>query len=186
MPHNLDPRSDQQLIAAIHDGDWAAFDALYHRYRDWTFRLAWRFTDHESDAYDTVQEVFTYLAKKLSERLDLRAGMTTLLYPAVKHTALTLKRKRLRTHHLPDNFDLPAMPHGPDHAAPALRVELAHLLQSLSPQHREVLLMRFVDEMSLEEIAAALKIPIGTAKSRLHHALGAVRENQALCRRLEQ
>jgi RNA polymerase sigma-70 factor (ECF subfamily) len=47
----------------------------------------------------------------------------------------------------------------------------------LSAGQREVLLARFVDEMSLEEIAAALEIPLGTVKSRIHNALATLRDD---------
>jgi RNA polymerase sigma-70 factor (ECF subfamily) len=49
-------------------------------------------------------------------------------------------------------------------------------LASLSDVHREILLMRFVDDMTQPEIAAALDLPLGTVKSRLHHAILAARQ----------
>ena len=55
------------------------------------------------------------------------------------------------------------------------RSELAAVLAILPEEQREVLLMRFVDDMSLQEIAAALSIPIGTIKSRIYHALQKLR-----------
>src|SRR6185295_4973454 len=108
------------------------------------------------------------------------SGLTSLLYPAAKHTALALKRKRLRLQMLPEEIEIPAAAEGPDQ--PAARAELAAALSGLSDAHREVLLMRFVDDMSLEEIATALAIPLGTAKSRLHHALQGLKEDSRLRR----
>ncbi|MEI8195402.1 MAG: sigma factor-like helix-turn-helix DNA-binding protein, partial [Phycisphaerae bacterium] len=55
------------------------------------------------------------------------------------------------------------------------RTELAVVLAVLPSAQREVVLMRFVDDLSLEEIAAALAIPLGTVKSRLHQALAVLR-----------
>jgi RNA polymerase sigma-70 factor (ECF subfamily) len=178
VAEKADNPSDQELVAAVNAGDWAAFDVLYHRYRDWTFRLAWRFGGDENDAQDVVQEVFVYLAGKFRVGLELRAGLTTLLYPAVKHTALALRHKRGRTAELADGMDVPARPAGatPD----ALRESLAGVLQGLSNAHREVLLMRFVDDLTLDEIATALAIPVGTVKSRLHHAIAGLREDEHL------
>jgi RNA polymerase sigma-70 factor (ECF subfamily) len=49
-------------------------------------------------------------------------------------------------------------------------------VRTLPPAQREVVLLRFVDDFSLPQIAAALAIPVGTVKSRLHHALEALRE----------
>jgi RNA polymerase sigma-70 factor (ECF subfamily) len=178
VPEKDDPRTDAQLVASVNAGDWAAFDALYHRHKEWAYRLAWRFTQNETDAHDALQETFTYLARKLRAGLDLRAGITTLLYPAVKHTALAIRRKRRRQESLDDEIPIPAPPQTPDGATQ--RQLLASALGGISDAHREVLLMRFVDDMTLEEIAAALAIPVGTAKSRLHHALKALRDDKRL------
>lgn len=184
-------RSDLELVAAVRRGDWSAFDALYFRHRDWTYRLAWRFCGEENEALDVVQEVFIYLAGKFrEEHFTLRASITTLLYPAVKHTALALKRKRRRlglgflapggdADSNDCDIPIPAKNTADPHA---VRSELAAVLATLSDAHREVVLMRFVDDLSLEEIAEALAIPLGTAKSRLHHALAALREDPSIRR----
>jgi RNA polymerase sigma-70 factor (ECF subfamily) len=58
-----------------------------------------------------------------------------------------------------------------------VRAELAAALAGLSPPQREVVLMRFVDDLELAEIAAALDVPLGTVKSRLHHALARLRDD---------
>jgi len=55
-------------------------------------------------------------------------------------------------------------------------------MASLPEIYREVVLRRFVDDFSLEEIGQALHIPLGTVKSRLHHALAALRANPAVQR----
>jgi len=58
------------------------------------------------------------------------------------------------------------------------RSELATVLTILPDEQREVLLMRFVDDMTLEEIATALNIPLGTVKSRMHNALKRLRHDR--------
>jgi RNA polymerase sigma-70 factor (ECF subfamily) len=64
----------------------------------------------------------------------------------------------------------------PDPTTPATgRAELATALAALPHDQREVVLMRFVDDMSLDEIALALSVPTGTVKSRLHRALQTLR-----------
>ncbi|HVT81908.1 MAG TPA: sigma-70 family RNA polymerase sigma factor [Phycisphaerae bacterium] len=182
MPEKDDSRTDAELVAAVNGGDWTAFDRLFHRYRDWALRLAWRFTQDENDAHDALQETFIYLAKKLRTGLELRAGMTTLLYPAVKHTALAIRRKRRRQESLDEEIQIPAK----EVANSAVdREQLADALRLLSDAHREVVLMRFVDEMTLEEIAHALAVPLGTAKTRLHHALKNLRDDPRLKHWLE-
>ncbi len=75
----------------------------------------------------------------------------------------------------------PADPRGGPRGGPrdeSPRTELASALRLLPTEQRETLLMRFVDDMTLQEIADALSIPLGTVKSPLHHALKTLRENK--------
>ena len=172
MPDH-DPRSDLDLVDAANRGDVRAFEALYYRYRDWVVSLAWRFTANRDDALDVLQETFTYLLRKFPG-FRLTACMKTFLYPAVKNLSITAARKRRRI--LLDNdalLDVPA----PAEAQGDARAELASVMRSISRDHREVVLMRYVDDMSLDEIAAALGIPLGTVKSRLHNALKTLRDD---------
>jgi RNA polymerase sigma-70 factor (ECF subfamily) len=172
-----DRRTDEDLVRGANRGERDAFESLYFRYREWAYRLAWRYTANAEDAQDAVQEVFVWLAGKFPGFV-LQARMTTVLYPAVKHTALALRRKRRRER-------LGAVPELADEAEETGAGELATVLAGLSPAHREVVLMRFVDDMSMEEIAAALAIPPGTVKSRLHHALAALKDDPRIRRFFE-
>ena len=167
--------SDQELIELVNEGDTDAFEALYYRYRDWVYHLAWRFTGNQQDALDVLQETFTYLLGKFPG-FSLTASMTTFLYPVVRHISLTIRNKSRRF--TSDEEILSEL------TAPVLkdtqssRSELAAVLAVLPDEQREVLLMRFVDNMSLKEIATALNIPIGTVKSRMHHALQRLRHDR--------
>jgi RNA polymerase sigma-70 factor (ECF subfamily) len=162
-----DPRSDEALIRAINRGDAAAFEALYYRYRDWVVRLATRFTGRTDDALDVLQETFAYLLRK-TPSLRLTARMTTFLYPVVKHLSLAARRRNCRSLGCELEADVPAPPPSDNEG---LRSGLGEVMAALSPDQREVVLMRFVDDMSLAEIAGALRMPIGTVKSKLHRAL---------------
>jgi RNA polymerase sigma-70 factor (ECF subfamily) len=175
-------QSDTQLIAAANEGDEAAFAALYHRHRDWVLRLAVRFTGNSHDALDVAQETFAYLAGKLPH-LKVTAAMTTFLYPVVRNLSLALLRKRRRT--LDDQRLLDEALAPVAAARDASRAELAAVFGALSAAHREVVLMRFVDDMTLEEIAEALGVPLGTVKSRLHYSMAALREDPRTLRFFE-
>lgn len=177
MPQHppADPRSDLELIAAIERGDALAFEALYRRYREWVVRLARRFTGDDDLALDVLQEVFIYLLGRFPG-FELRARMTTFLYPAVKNLALRHKAKSDRSRgDLADAAHVPAPPASDATPGRDETEAIARAIGQLPALHAEVLLMRFVDDMALGEIALALGIPLGTVKSRLHHALGALR-----------
>jgi RNA polymerase sigma-70 factor (ECF subfamily) len=172
MPPPADPRSDQELIAAVNAGDAPAFDALYYRYRDRVMRLALRFTANHADALDVLQETFAYLFRKFPGFV-LTARMTTFLYPVVRNLSLAPRRKRRGA----QAIDEEAMPGFVPLDADAARSELAGVLVGLSPIHRDVVLLRFVDDLTIDEIADALDVPAGTVKSRLHHAIAAMRDD---------
>jgi len=153
--------SDSELIESINKGDPEAFERLYYRYRDWVYRLAWRITGNRADALDVMQETFIYLLGKFPG-FELTSSVTTFLYPAVRHISITISSKKNR---IKSEEDMPNEPQQPaSQEAELSRSELSAVLAILPDEQREVLLMRFVDDMSLQEIAAALNIPIGTVK----------------------
>jgi RNA polymerase sigma-70 factor (ECF subfamily) len=169
--------SDQELIELANKGDSDAFEVLYRRYRDWVYRLAWRFTGNQSDALDALQETFTYLLGKFPV-FELTASMTSFLYPVVRHISCTIRSNRIRfksEEAFLNEFVAPET--GQDGRN---RLELAAVLIVLPDEQREVLLMRFVDDMSLQEIASVLDVPLGTVKSRLHNALRALRSDRRI------
>ena len=166
--------SDQELIELINQGDPDAFECLYRRYRDWVHRLAWRFTGNQQDALDVLQETFIYLLGKFPG-FELTASMTTFLYPAVRHLSLAIRSKSRRFTSDEETLSEIAAPASKE--TQSSRSELAAVLTVLPDEQREVLLMRFVDDMTLQEIATALNIPLGTVKSRMHHALQTLRND---------
>lgn len=170
-----DLRNDTELIAAVNAGDADAFEALYWRYRDWIASLAWRFTGDPDLALDVMQETFLYLLRKFPG-FRLTAQLKTFLYPAVRHLSLSARRKATR--YQSSEADLEALEAsittGPEFSDDGA---LAAALMKLSASHREVLLLRFVDSLSLQEIADVTNIPLGTVKSRLHNALATLRED---------
>ena len=159
---------DRELIERANRGAADALEQLYLRHRDWVIAVAYRFCGDPEEALDVMQDAFAYLFGKFPG-FTLSAQLTTFLYPVVKHLCVDRIRKRRPTVDVNELADsLPAPP------APS-PTNIHHLLDSLPPKAREVLLLRFVDDLSLEQIAGALDIPLGTVKSRLHHAIAALR-----------
>jgi RNA polymerase sigma-70 factor, ECF subfamily len=173
---SLDPRSDLELIAAINGGDAAAFESLYFRYRDWVASLAYRFTGDSDAALDVLQETFLYFLKKFPG-FRLTAQLKTFLYPAVRNLSIAASRKTYRYQSSAAELERIEQAAAPDSGG-AGAGELPLVLAGLSEEHREVLLLRFVDGLSLAEIAQAAEIPLGTVKSRLHNALETLRHDE--------
>jgi RNA polymerase sigma-70 factor (ECF subfamily) len=177
-----DRRSDEELVATCNVGDAQeaarAFETLYRRHRDFVLRVARRFTRDRELALDALQETFAYLLRKFppaGEGLTLTARLSTLLYPVAKSSTIDAVRKARRYVGVDDEVlaELPAEP-----AAEAQPIDAA--LAALSPERREVLTLRFVDDLSLAEIAVALDVPLGTVKSRLHLAIKALRDDSRI------
>lgn len=176
MPPHDDPRADFELVAALNAGDVNAFAPLYHRHRDWVVRLAWRFTRNEQDALDVMQETFAYLARKFPD-FELRVALRSFLFPVVRNLSIAARNKTMRF--AGNDLSGPLSLRERDGVrASADRDELSLAMSYLSELHRDILLMRFVDDLTLAEIAHALNVPLGTVKSRLHHAIAALREDE--------
>ena len=161
--------TDLELVEAINRGDPSAFETLYHRYRDWVVSLAYRFCGNDDDALDVLQETFTYVHRKFPG-FELRCQFKTFLYPAIKHLAIS--RKKAARRHAPLEQDIA---HTPEHASTD---EVEKLIEDLPEEQRETVWLRFVDGLDLKEIADAMEVPLGTVKSRLHAALGAIRQKK--------
>jgi RNA polymerase sigma-70 factor, ECF subfamily len=167
--------SDLELIAAINNGDATAFETLYFRYRDWVVSLANRFTGDSDAALDVMQETFLYFLKKIPG-FRLTANLKTFLYPAVRNLSIAARRKAQR--YQATEAQLEKIENTASENSAAAPSELHLVLAGLSEEHRETILLRFVDGLSLAEIADAMEIPLGTVKSRLHIALQTLRNDK--------
>lgn len=172
MTGSDDARTDQELIQAINNGDQEAFASLYHRYRDWVINLAYRFTSNREDAIDVMQDVFIYVLGKFPG-FELTSQFKTFLYPAVKHLSIAIRKKRKRVL----EFDLQTVETmSPGETTSSLfSDDLITLLNELGETHREAVILRYVEDMTLDEIAMSLGMPVGTVKSRLHYAVTKMR-----------
>lgn len=172
-----DTRSDQELVAEMNAGDATEFDVLYQRHRDWVAALALRFTRDHATALDILQDTFLYFVKKFPG-FTLTCQLRSFLYPVVKNLSISALRKADRT----VSLDAIRGTHEAVESMTESQVRtdddgLAAALAGLSEEHREVLRLRFVEGFDLREIANAIEIPLGTVKSRLHHALEQLHRN---------
>ena len=142
---------------------------LYRRYRDWVVALAERYTGNRDDALDVLQDAFAYLFGRFPGFV-LTAQLKTFLYPVVRNLSLDRVRRRrpeVDVDTLADTLPAPPLSSGGD---------LGRVLAAMPAAQREVLLLRFADDLSLAQISEVLAIPVGTVKSRLHAALAALKD----------
>lgn len=171
----FDSLTDPELVEICNTGSRRdatdAFGVLYRRHRGYVTRVSLRFCSDRETAADILQETFIYLLRKFppsGEGLALTARLRSLLYPVAKNLTLSAVKRERRGERNVD-FEPDRLP-DPRTVDPQYE-NLAGAMAGLSARHREVLLLRFVDGMRLNEIASTLDVPPGTVKSRLHFAV---------------
>lgn len=161
------PDSDTALIAGCRQGQPEAQRACFERYRDRVHSIALHFLRGDWDAaHDVTQEVFVrFFRAAPGFRADAR--LSSYLYRAVANACTDELRRRRRF-----VFGDVAERHHPtvQHSDHSDREEVLAAVQRLSPKLRLVVLMRYFDELSYEEIAEALTVSAGTVASRLSRA----------------
>lgn len=162
-------------MAQLNAGDTRAFEVLYFRHRDWMVQVARRFCGDDELALDVLQETCLYFLRKFPG-FELTCQLRSFLYPAIRHLARDARRKAARTPSVgTDLADLELPAPAASEPLDLVRDRLADALKALPEHQREVVLLRFVDGLSLHEVAEVLAVPLGTVKSRLHLALATLR-----------
>ncbi len=171
--------STADLIQRFQDGQSRAFEALYNRYKDYVYRVAFYVTRHADEAEDATQEAFLDVLKALPHYdIEGPARFETWLYRVtVNRCRMRMRRKRP---HAPEWGEIEERlvrmpnPNSVQPEAVALRRERAGALwqavDRLPEPHRLVVLLRYQQDFSYQEIAETLSISLGTVKSRLYNA----------------
>lgn len=159
------------LILAAQTGDSAAITRLLAVCQADARRYAYKHC-HASDVDDAVQESLLVISRKV-KGLKAAAAFSSWLFTVIKRECRKLSRMMFRHDPLPDEVAEELLLCRTDHA---LRVDLAHALESLPAHYLEVVLLRDFEELTIAEIAERLGEPQGAVKSRLHRARELVRE----------
>lgn len=162
------------LLAQAANGDTAAFQILYERYRDPIFRFAYRLLGSVEAAEDVVHDCFLGLIKEPGRFDSSRASLRTYLYGAARNQAA----KRYQSFGRETGIDeLADELRSADRQGPMARVlddelagEVERAIAGLPPLQREALVLFEYEELSLAEIAAVVGADSGTVKSRLFRA----------------
>ena len=151
-------------------GDKAAFHELVERYANEMYRLAFSLVGNATDAEDVVQETFSGAFQAMPNfdgRSSVRTWLSRIL---VKQAAKWRRRRKVRR-----TVVLDATAPGPS-PEQGLRIDVLATLETLSPEHREIIALREYQGMSYEEMAAVLGVPCGTVESRLFRARQELRD----------
>lgn len=173
----------EELVRAAAGGDEDAFAELVRLHEKKVYHLALKMCGNAEDASDVAQEAFLSAWKGLPNFRG-EAGFATWLYRLTSNAAIDLLRRsrKQRGEVSLDDEDTGINPVDGDLSlqeraeASELREAVTAGLAELSEDHRQALVLREIQELSYEEIAAALGVDLGTVKSRISRARGALRK----------
>ena len=175
-----EPRQHDALLVDVRDGDPKAFEAFYRRHEAAVYRIAVALVRDAMTAEEVVADTFLR-AHAARGRLDpTRSPLPWLQRIAVNLSLNHLRRRRLGIEPLPEAPIWPDTGATVPEAAAERRettAALARGIERLPVQMRAVVVLRFVQDASLAEIAETLDCPVGTVKSRLHNALRLLRDD---------
>jgi RNA polymerase sigma factor (sigma-70 family) len=170
-------RPDAEWVRLAQQGDRAAYGTLVRRHQDRIYRHLLHLTGSREEALELAQEVFIKAWEALPQwRPD--AQFHTWIYRIASNAALDVLRRRKTVQFvaMEDDHDAPADAPGPEarlQAKQGLRA-LDAALARITPEQREIILLREVEGLSYGELAASLQIDEGTVKSRLARARAAL------------
>ncbi len=173
----MDP--DRDDAARLRRGDTTGLVGLMERHQDHLFRYLVRLVGDEAVAEDVFQQTWLRAAERI-DRYDRSRPFAPWLFTVARNLALDQLRRRQAEslEDLPES-DAPASA-GADPLARAVASQqgsrLAEAVATLPPLHREVLSLRFEEDLALPELARRLGVPLPTAKARLYRALSRLRE----------
>lgn len=171
---------EEELARRAAQGDDGAFEQLVLAHQRQVYNLCLRICCNEADAMDLSQEAFIRAWRGLGQ-YQFGAEFSTWLYRLTRNVCIDFLRAQKRRQtvplHLNDDegeteLPLPDTAEGPEERAVAgeRRRALAQAMQALSPEHREILTLRVIEDLPYEQIAQILGVRTGTVKSRLARA----------------
>tara|TARA_Y100001934_G_C12067907_1_gene638586 strand:- start:39 stop:695 length:657 start_codon:yes stop_codon:yes gene_type:complete len=190
LHHNEEPTEtetsnkerDAQLIERCQSGDYTAFDELITHYRGKIYAMIFNMTRNEADSWDLAQDVFIKAWKALS-KFEGRSAFYTWLYRIAHNVTYDWIRKKkiegagefndaILNEADPGALTTPKAYDSPDQnmERAELRDKIKIAINSLSEDHREVILLKEVEGLSYQEIAKSINSSIGTVMSRLYYA----------------
>ena len=193
MSSSFGELTDERLMSSYVDGDAAAFEALYRKYRGPVFRYLLHQCGNVSQADELAQDVWLNVIKARSGYEPL-AMFTTWLFRIARNRLIDHHRKNSRSAQdsrssIDDDDEpweetIPAPAHETPHAVldrAIVASRISQALEALPAAQREVFLLAEEGGMTLEEIAATTATPRETCKSRLRYALAKLRQSLGDC-----
>jgi RNA polymerase sigma-70 factor, ECF subfamily len=184
MDKPLDVKGDRDLVLQLQSGSLDALGQIYDRYQRMVYRTALLITGDSYAADDLMQEVFLRLFR-FARRIDHTRPLEPWLYRMTANLSYTwVKRNRRWLQPLEDLADwLTGTGKGSPHEMVERRDEWQRVQRAVSnlplPQ-RVVVVLYYLNDLSLQEISEILDVPVGTVKSRLHYGRRSLKKTLGL------
>jgi RNA polymerase sigma-70 factor (ECF subfamily) len=180
----VDAVSDSETVVKLQAGSLEALGVLYDRHQHLVYRTALAITGDPEAAADLLQDVFLRL-NRFADRIDPSRPLEPWLYRMTTNLSYTyVKRHRRWLRSLEDVAEWLA---GGKKDTPVYQAEIGEsyrqvqqAIASLPLPQRGVVVLYYVNDLSLQEIAEILDIPVGTVKSRLHYGRQALKKHLGL------
>lgn len=171
--HHDSVGEDAALVYQVAQGHLVALELLFTRYQRQVYQLALGITRDAETAEEVLQDTFYRLYNHAGE-LDRTLPLLPWLYRVAANLAYNQARRNFWSepfHALAERLRVPVR-RQPEQIAEQheLQATVRAMLDELPPNHRAVLVLHYLEDYSIPEIAAILDCPEGTVKSRLHHA----------------
>jgi len=172
---------DIDILKRAAQGDIEAFEQVYKATSGFVYNAAFRITRNSADAEEVTQDVFMKIYRNLKS-FQFRSAFRTWVYRITVNEAINHYRKAAREEKDRVDYDrrIESLPSDDSTADGAIQSDnenrLNALLGMLSPEYKACLILREIEELSYREIAASLKIPVNTVRSRLKRARQALLE----------
>ena len=175
-------RRDLALIQAALSGQSKAYGTLLALYQKSVFHVVLRIVRDADDAEDLTQEAFAKAFRSLARYTPQFAFSTWVFRIATNHSIDFLRRKRIKTRSIHaglhdergDGFTLDVPDQDPNPQEAYINQQrselLQHLVTKLPPRYARVVRMRYFDELTYEEVATQLQLPLGTVKAQMFRA----------------
>jgi RNA polymerase sigma-70 factor (ECF subfamily) len=161
----------EQLVTALKDNDPGAVQELLDLHGDRLLRSAFLLCGNETEAQDLVQETFLQAIRSV-HRFQGRSSLYTWLHAILLNLSRHYRRDQKRIVYDDERVHQEVADETPGQMdAGTASSALQAALQQLTGNHREVIVLRYYENMKIHEIAALLGISNGTVKSRLHYAI---------------
>ncbi len=172
--------SDRDVIEELQRGSLDALGILYDRYQRMVFRTALAITGDGDAAADLLQDVFLRL-HRFAERIDASRPLEPWLYRMTANLSYTWIKRHSRW--IRSLEEVTEWFVGGKRPSPSQQAEdndeaqkIRQAIVSLPFPHRVVVVLYYIDDLSVQEISEILDVPVGTVKSRLHYGRQALKE----------